>query len=82
MEAPVNYNPERDVNALSRFEDVERGLVVDRDTFISGNGVDLRVRSGCQGGGRDPEGPLHLRGPATPHSTPGSGFPIVSRLVE
>ena len=36
-EAPVYYNAEYDFYAVSRYEDVERGLG-DRDTFISGRG--------------------------------------------
>lgn len=36
-EAPVYYNDEYDFYAVSRYEDVERGLG-DRDTFISGRG--------------------------------------------
>ena len=36
-EAPVYYNAEYDFYAVSRYEDVERGLM-DRDTFISGRG--------------------------------------------
>ena len=36
-EAPVYYNAEYDFYAVSRYADVERGLM-DRDTFISGRG--------------------------------------------
>jgi cytochrome P450 len=36
-EAPVYYNAEYEFYAVSRYEDVERGLM-DRDTFISGKG--------------------------------------------
>jgi cytochrome P450 len=39
-EAPLYRNERLDFYALSRFEDVEQGLV-DRDTFISGRGVVL-----------------------------------------
>ena len=39
-EAPLYYNEEYDFYAVSRYEDVERGLQ-DRDTFISGKGVVL-----------------------------------------
>jgi cytochrome P450 len=41
-EAPLYHNAEHDFYALSRFEDVERGLR-DRETFISGRGVILEV---------------------------------------
>jgi cytochrome P450 len=41
-EAPVYYNEEYDFYAVSRYEDVERGLA-DRDTFISGRGGVLEV---------------------------------------
>ncbi len=34
-EAPLYYNEQHDFYALSRYDDVERGLV-DRDTYISG----------------------------------------------
>jgi cytochrome P450 len=45
-EAPLYYNPERDFYALSRWEDVEKGLV-NRETFISGKGATLDlIRSG------------------------------------
>jgi cytochrome P450 len=36
-EAPLYYNQQYDFYAVSRYEDVERGLA-DRDTFISGRG--------------------------------------------
>ena len=36
-EAPLYYNEVHDFYAVSRFEDVERGLV-DRQTYISGEG--------------------------------------------
>jgi cytochrome P450 len=36
-EAPLYYNEKHDFYALSRFEDVERGLL-DHDTYISGRG--------------------------------------------
>src|SRR5215470_1238667 len=36
-EAPLYYNEKHDFYALSRFDDVERGLV-DRETYISGRG--------------------------------------------
>jgi cytochrome P450 len=41
-DAPVYYNEEYDFYAVSRYEDVERGLA-DRDTFISGRGGILEV---------------------------------------
>jgi cytochrome P450 len=41
-EAPLYYNEKHDFFALSRFEDVERGLV-DRDTYISGRGGILEL---------------------------------------
>jgi len=41
-EAPLYYNEPHDFYALSRYEDVERGLV-DRDTFISGRGGILEL---------------------------------------
>jgi cytochrome P450 len=39
-EAPVYYNEQYDFYAVSRYEDVERGLA-NRDTFISGRGAVL-----------------------------------------
>lgn len=41
-EAPLYYNEPHDFYAVSRYEDVERGLV-DRDTFISGKGGILEL---------------------------------------
>jgi cytochrome P450 len=41
-EAPLYYNEQHDFYALSRFEDVERG-VVDNKTFISGRGGILEM---------------------------------------
>jgi cytochrome P450 len=41
-EAPLYRNDEHDFYALSRFEDVERGLV-DRETYISGRGAILEL---------------------------------------
>jgi cytochrome P450 len=47
-EAPCYYNAEYDFFAVSRYEDVERGLG-DRDTFISGKGGILEfIKSGIQ----------------------------------
>ena len=41
-EAPLYYNEQFDFFALSRFEDVERGLI-DWDTYRSGRGSILEV---------------------------------------
>jgi cytochrome P450 len=41
-EAPLYYNEQYDFYAVSRYEDVERGLG-DRDTFISGRGGVLEI---------------------------------------
>src|SRR5213592_391411 len=41
-EAPLYRNETYDFYALSRFEDVDRGLV-DRETFISGRGAILEL---------------------------------------
>lgn len=41
-EAPLYYNEQYAFYAVSRYDDVERGLV-DRDTFISGRGAVLEV---------------------------------------
>ncbi len=41
-EAPLYYNEQHDFYAVSRFEDVERGLV-DRETYISGRGAILEL---------------------------------------
>jgi cytochrome P450 len=41
-EAPLYHNDGHDFYAVSRFEDVERGLV-DRDTYISGRGAILEL---------------------------------------
>jgi cytochrome P450 len=41
-EAPLYYNEQYDFYAVSRFDDVERGLI-DRETYISGRGVILEV---------------------------------------
>lgn len=41
-EAPLYYNEPHDFFAVSRYEDVERGLV-DRDTYISGRGGVLEL---------------------------------------
>jgi cytochrome P450 len=47
-EAPVYYNAQYDFYAVSRYEDVERGLG-DRDTFISSRGGVLEIiKSGMQ----------------------------------
>ena len=41
-EAPLYYNEQHDFYAVSRFEDVERGLL-DRETYISGRGGILEL---------------------------------------
>ena len=41
-EAPLYYNEKYDFYAVSRYDDVERGLV-DRETFPSGRGAVLEV---------------------------------------
>lgn len=41
-ELPIYYNAEHDFYALSRFEDVNAGLI-DKDTFISGRGAILEL---------------------------------------
>src|SRR3954466_11818392 len=41
-EAPLYHNDKYDFYALSRFEDVERGLF-DRETYISGKGAILEI---------------------------------------
>jgi cytochrome P450 len=47
-EAPLYYNETHDFFALSRFDDVQRGLA-DRETFISGRGGILElIRSGIE----------------------------------
>jgi cytochrome P450 len=47
-EAPLYYNEPHDFFAVSRFEDVERGLA-DRETFISGRGAILElIRAGIE----------------------------------
>ncbi len=47
-EAPLYYNDQHDFFAVSRFDDVERGLK-DRDTFISGRGGILElIKSGME----------------------------------
>ena len=47
-EAPLYYNEPYDFFAVSRYEDVERGLV-DRETFISGRGAIIElIRAGIE----------------------------------
>jgi cytochrome P450 len=41
-DAPLYYNEKYDFYAVSRYDDVERGLV-DRDTYISGRGAVLEI---------------------------------------
>ncbi|MGY4711658.1 cytochrome P450 [Mycolicibacterium sp. CBM1] len=46
--APLYYNPEHDFYALSRFDDVNKGLI-DHETFISGRGALLEIiKSGME----------------------------------
>lgn len=60
-EAPLYYNPEHDFYAVSRYDDVERGLV-DRETFISGRGGILElIKSGLE----IPPGTLIFEDPPT-----------------
>ena len=65
-EAPLYHNEAYDFYAVSRFEDVERGLV-DRETYISGRGAILEL---IKAGIEMPPGIAHLRGPADPHGAP------------
>ncbi|UXA20876.1 cytochrome P450 [Mycobacterium sp. SMC-4] len=47
-EAPLYYNAEHDFYALSRFDDVQKGLI-DHETFISGRGALLEIiKSGME----------------------------------
>ena len=58
-ESPLYYNEAHDFYALSRFDDVERGLL-DAATFISGKGGILElIRADIE----LPPGRVHLRGP-------------------
>ena len=59
-EAPLYYNEPYDFYAVSRFEDVERGLR-DARRFISGDGAMLEL---IQAGHRDAARGPDLRGPA------------------
>ena len=65
-EAPLYYNEQYDFYALSRYDDVERGLV-DRDTYISGRGGILEL---IKANIEMPPGIAHLRGPADAHHPP------------
>ena len=65
-EAPLYYNEQYDFYALSRFDDVERGLV-DRETYISGRGGILEL---IKAEHRDAARRPHLRGPADAHHPP------------
>ena len=67
-DAPLYYNEQYDFFAVSRYDDVERGLK-DRETYISGPRRDPRAD---QGRHRDAAGRHHLRGPADPHRAPRS----------
>jgi cytochrome P450 len=58
-EAPVYYNAEYDFFAVSRYEDVERGLG-DRDTFPSGRGGVLEL---IKGGAKFPKGAFIFEDP-------------------
>jgi cytochrome P450 len=60
-EAPLYYNEAHDFFALSRFEDVERGLV-DRATYISGRGGILEL---IQAGIEMPPGVVIFEDPPT-----------------
>ena len=61
-EAPLYYNETYDFYALSRFDDVERGLA-DRETYSSGRGAILEL---IKADIEMPPGIAHLRGPAGP----------------
>ncbi len=65
-EAPLYYNEPHDFYALSRFDDVERGLG-NHETFISGT---RRHPRDHQGRHRDASGDPDLRRPADPHDPP------------
>ena len=67
-EAPLYYNETHDFYALSRYDDVERGLV-DRETNISGRGGILEL---IKANIEMPPGHPHLRGPADAHHPPRS----------
>jgi cytochrome P450 len=60
-EAPLYYNERYDFYAVSRYEDVERGLV-DRDTYISGRGGILEI---IKAGVQMPPGILIFEDPPT-----------------
>ncbi len=60
-EAPLYYNEQYDFYALSRYEDVERGLI-DRDTYISGRGGILEI---IKAGIKMPPGILIFEDPPT-----------------
>ena len=65
-EAPIYYNDRYDFFAVSRFEDVEKGLL-DAQTYISGKGAILEV---IKADIEIPPGRHHLRGPPDPHHSP------------
>ena len=65
-EAPLYYNETHDFYALSRFADVERGLL-DPKTFISGRGGIIEL---IRAGHRDALGRVDIRGPAGAHHPP------------
>jgi cytochrome P450 len=60
-EAPLYYNEQYDFYAVSRYDDVERGLK-DRDTFISGRGGILEL---IKSGTRMPPGIVIFEDPPT-----------------
>ena len=72
-EAPIYYNDTHDFFAVSRFEDVEKGLL-DAQTYISGKRRDPR---GDQSGHRDAPWSHHLRGSADPHHSQAPALPCV-----
>ena len=65
-EAPLYYNEQYDFFAVSRYEDVERGLV-DAKRYISGRGGVLEI---IKAEHRDAAGHADLRGPAGAHHPP------------
>ena len=65
-EAPLYYNETHDFYAVSRYADVERGLL-DPKTFISGRGGIIEMITGRN---RDATGSADLRGSAGAHHAP------------
>ena len=72
-EAPLYYNEPHDFYAVSRFEDVERGLK-DPATFISGRGGILEL---IKAGIEMPPGILIFEDPPDPHDPPPAAVPHV-----